>query len=212
MRALALALVVLAAAPSARAQLSAGFKAGLNLADVRNANGGIDLPSGVTQEPRVGGTGGVWLRYALAPAVGLQAEALYAQKGTRIAFRGDGESGEIRLELDYVEIPVLLRVSPDAGSGLGLGLYGGGAYAVKVREALTVVSGGESQTTTGSDSYAPSDAGVVAGLDVSVGNVGIDLRYTHGLLDLRNDVPEGTESPTPTNGAFSATLTLGIGR
>lgn len=206
MRSLVTALALVLLASGASAQGSVGFKAGLNAADVEVLD---TLPSGISQSPRLAGSGGVWARYDLSPVFALQAEALYSQKGTRLDFT-KGDAG-FDIDIDYVEVPVVLRVTPAADQRLRFAVYAGGAFAYKVSETVAITSEGETSTNQGDDLFETNDAGVLAGLEIGSGNVGLDLRYTHGLMDVSVQ-DEGTEPLTSTNGVVTAALTFRIGR
>ncbi|MEL6614952.1 MAG: porin family protein [Bacteroidota bacterium] len=206
MRSLFLLLATVLVASGAASQGAVGFKAGLNAADVEVFE---TVPTGLTESPRIGGSGGVWARYDVSPTFALQAEALYSQKGTRIGVTGE-EAGFV-IDIDYVEVPLVLRVTPAADPRLRFALYAGGAFAYKVSETVSITSEGETSTNQGDDLFETNDAGVLAGLEIGSGNVGVDLRYTHGLMDVSVQ-DEGTTPLTSTNGVFTAGLTFRIGR
>lgn len=206
MRSIASALALVLLASGASAQGSVGFKAGLNAADVEVFE---TVPTGLNESPRLGGSGGVWARYDVSPAFAIQAEALYSQKGTRLDF--SGEDAGFVIDIDYVEVPVVLRVTPAADQRLRFAVYAGGAFAYKVSETVAITSEGETSTNQGDDLFETSDAGVLAGLEIGSGNVGLDLRYTHGLMDVSVQ-DEGDTPITSTNGVVTAGLTFRIGR
>lgn len=172
---LLLVLAAALAAPAAQAQLAFGLKGGLNTA----WQAGED---DVFSQPRLGAVGGVVLRAPLSPSLSLQAEGLYSQKG------GVSEdlTGDITLELDYVEIPVLLRAALPVSPLLDVGLSAGGSVGIPVRTVLRDEAG------TRIDVETETDFGAAVGLDVGSGPYSIGARYTFGLTDVLDDPSLGT--------------------
>jgi hypothetical protein len=111
------------------AQVSAGAKAGLSVASF--AGSSIDRVGW-----RNGFTGGVFVTSALVQDLSFQAEALYVQKGAKL-LASDATTPAGTLRLDYLELPVMLRVDlPIVADRVLLHGMAGPSVAVNLRCAL----------------------------------------------------------------------------
>ncbi|MEM0964515.1 MAG: outer membrane beta-barrel protein, partial [Bacteroidota bacterium] len=115
-------------------------------------------------------------RYAPGP-IGVQAEVLYAQKGSQL------DDGSVRWRADYVEVPVLVAVRGPAIRSLDPTLLVGVAGAVPIRGTASA-DAVDNVPATEVDLDLQPDVGVVVGIEVGPGPVGIGLRYTHGLRNV----------------------------
>ncbi len=160
-----------------------GFKGGANIANLSVENG-EELDESLT-----GMALGGFMTIPFSPMFAIQWEALYAQKGD------EGEEGGIELEasLDYVEIPVLFvaRFAPDASARPFI--YAGPAVAFNVG-AEAEASGTDPDTGDEvsiefelDDQIQAIDFGVAVGggieFPIGANALGIEVRYTHGLMD-----------------------------
>ena len=96
---------------SANAQVKLGIQAGINLADVS-----VDpLPQGYETSMRTGLMAGGIINFNFSPILSLQAEPAYIQKGSSVDISGTENGANIKAEgtysADYIDIPVLLKVS-----------------------------------------------------------------------------------------------------
>ena len=155
----------LLAAPVASAQTAFGLKAGLNVSDLT----GDDVGG---SEPRLGFTGGAFVNVPFTPAFSVQPEVIYSQKGVST------EDDDATLEVDYVEVPVLLKYAvPVTETGLTLGAYAGPALGFKISEEVSSAFGGSADT----DLFKSTDVGAALGVTVGAGPFAVDGRYTLGL-------------------------------
>ena len=122
-------------------------------------------------------------------AVGIQIGATYIQKGAGDAYDND----TLRLALDYVEIPVLLRISLPV-PGVGVHFYVGPAAALEVG-CLATTSGGGVDCSGNEDAFGVSantksiDFALIlgAGLDISVAPrtaLTIEAFYERGHMNI----------------------------
>lgn len=221
MRLLAAALVFAFTAGVLSAQPTFGLKAGLNVATMSGFDEFEDSDS-IDKMPRLGAVGGAWVHYGFGPSVGVQAEVLYSQKGVRFeqdfgeVKGGDGGTAALDFDVDYVEIPILVKFMPDVNPTLDLGLYAGPSIALKVSETITERFGDEEDVYDGDDFFDSSDVGVAVGADVASGPFGVDLRYTFGLLSVETEQffekQGGSEFSDIKNGVFSATFMYRFGQ
>jgi hypothetical protein len=169
-------------APTASAQgIKLGVKGGVNIADV----GGSDVSVLGTTETKAGLIAGAFAEFMIGNMFAIQPEVLYSQKGTKVTEQGV----EGKFKLDYVEVPLLLKVNiPIEGSKVHPHVYAGPAVALKASCKIEASGGGASASVDCEDAGAEitsTDFGVAFGggvsVDVGGAEVGIDVRYTLGL-------------------------------
>lgn len=193
MRTLLLSLALLVAVP-ASAQATFGVRGGLNTASFSGADArGTD--------PRLGGVGGAFVRLDAGPALALQVEALYSQEGAVDPF-ADPEG---TYKLDYLDVPVLVRLGVPLTRLADAGVFAGPSVGVPLRARFD-------RRGDSFDEATRTDLGVVVGADYWAGPVGIDLRYTVGLTDAFDDEIGGEFEPLAIrNRGFSVSLGVRFG-
>ncbi len=168
------------------AQTAVGVKGGVALSNI----------TGDTEEQPdwlVGWSAGGFVGIHLVPSLYLQPEVLYTRKGSK--FKESGNTA--KTNLDYVELPVLLRFSPEAAK-IGIDLFGGIAPAVRTRARFVFEAGGgldglEDLDTDISDLITKWDVGVVVGAGFHLGGFTTEFRWTEGLMNVIQD-PQSGES------------------
>ena len=161
------------------APVAVGVKAGVNFA---NLNFDADDAS-VNFDQRKGFVGGLFVVWPANSLVALQSEVLYSQKGAQI------EEGGMtaKLKLDYVDIPVLARVSSPASGGASFHVFAGPSFAVRVSAKTEANFEGEEESEDVDDDVERFDLGLVAGAGLEFGRFVIDGRYTWGLSNINKD-------------------------
>ena len=182
--------VLLCASPVSAQGFGVGVKGGVNIAnqEVKGDAGGPSL------DPRYGMVAGGFVALPLLPWVGLQAEGLYGRKGSKLDFQGVSSS----IDLDYVEIPVLVKVR------FARRYYaaGGPSMAFAVRAKTRTSFAGSAQELDVMDFINRFDFGVAMGGGVEFGRLVVDGRYTLGLTDIDKDK---TDTVTTKNRVISVT-------
>jgi hypothetical protein len=205
------ALVVVAGAGRATGQdrgAAFGFKGGVNFSSF---HGSADLDTGdvlVAPVRRTGLAGGAFLAIAAGPSVVIQPEVLFTQKGARYTRGGD----ELTYEVDYLEVPLLLKLRLGGGSAR-VALFAGPAAGFTLTSKVVGRSGdGEESSNDTKDQVRSVDWGLAlgAGVDIAAGSGTLTLegRYTLGLSPLARD-PEPDETRSgfdPKNGVVSLLL------
>jgi len=147
--------------------------------------------------------GGVLVNVKLNDRFSLQPEVLYSQKGTK------GADDSNRINLNYVDLPVLLRVATGLGGlfievGPQLGYLAGSNASVGSRTPLARV------TTDFAGSYPPFDLGYATGFGYQLANgLGLGLRYNGGFTHV---LKGATADDTARNSAFQLYLSALVGR
>lgn len=129
-----------------------GVEGGFNVASL---NG----PAGDVVASRLGFVGGAYLNLPFGPALALQPELLFEQKG--------GQLNGNPYRLDYVEVPILLDVSLVGPLGILLGP----AFAANV-------------DNEGVNNPNSTDVGLVLGAQLGFGRFLVSGRYEVGLTDV----------------------------
>ncbi len=194
MRAFVCAVMVMLAggASSALAQeRQIGLKAGVNVAAI--ASDGDDSDSYNRRIGFAAGGFGVW---PLAGPTAIQVEALFSQKGAKLS--EDLENFEASLELDYLDIPVLLRFQGPVFGSSRLHFFGGPSVsfrtAARSKATNTAFQYDEGEIQNIEDDIEPVDFGILAGAGVDIGRyVVIDARYSWGLSTVNKDTSDGVK-------------------
>lgn len=213
----ALTLIVPTALSAQKAgPASFGILLGTNIATISEADKGIAAAVGgaFDKKKRIGLNAGVFVKIPLAGMVSLQPEAHYAQNGVSIE-SSTGTLNKLDVKIDYVEIPVLLRL--DVGPGLLHPVFMAGASAAYRIKCQLFASAGTASLTrdckvdaASEDTFKKSDFSLVGGAGLATTAMGrsysLQLRYTHGLTDIANNSTDKTKAK---NRALS--ILLGIG-
>ena len=174
---------LLAAAPAAAQGLRLGAEVGLTLSTFSGGGaGGLD-------HHRSGFTAGVTAAYRIGEVVDVESGLLWIQKGAEGSIQGFEEPIEADVRLSYLQVPVLLRVTPFAGRAVRPSFSAGPVLSFETRcrmehepGTLAMLIGCED------DGRARADLGLRlgAGLAWRLGRaeVLLDGRYELGFRDL----------------------------
>jgi hypothetical protein len=154
-----------------------GVKAGINLATVT-----FDPePDEDVLDRRTGFVGGLFVVVPASDRLGFQGEVLFSQKGAS----EDGGAGD--LALDYLEVPLLLRVGTASPLETSFHAFAGPSIGLRLRARVTAETfDGETEDEDIADDVKGFDFGVVAGAGVNFGRFTLDGRYTWGLNNLNS--------------------------
>ncbi|MBR1468902.1 MAG: PorT family protein [Prevotella sp.] len=171
--------VMMVATLTASAQQAVGTwsvtpKVGLNLATIRD--GGIDA------KMKVGLVAGADLTYQIAQPFALSVGAFYSMQGAKGKDREFGVSYDAKLNLDYINIPIMANVYIVRGLAIKAGIQPG----FNVKHKMKVEGAGQSyeQTIEGFKSF---DFTIPLGLSYEISDFVIDARYNLGLTKLVED-------------------------
>jgi hypothetical protein len=181
------ALLLGAPAPAAAQDNTLGVKVGVNVASLSFDEEDFQLQS----NSRTGLLAGVFVAREIRDAFGLQIEGLVTQKGGRL--EDDVFGDEFDVKLTYIEFPVLARYRVPIGVGdTAVHVYGGPAFGVKVGDKQRFRFEGEDDWEDLDDDtdqeLKGADVGLAIGAAVEFNMFLVDLRYTHGLVNINDDV------------------------
>jgi hypothetical protein len=157
-------IVALTSSTAAWAQVGGGIKVGVNLATLSGFN-----DASTTQ--RVGITAGGFMTVGLAPMIAFEPEVLFSMQGSKLHVGTSGVSSDVTAKLDYVQVPLLLRLGNSGKAAASLYAVAGPTFGILVRN----------QGVT--DELKNTDLGMVVGAGVTFSRLLLEGRYTTGLTD-----------------------------
>jgi hypothetical protein len=175
-----------------------GVKGGVNLSRLRN-----DVLENYTDYLQSFCAGG-FISLNISGAFAIQPEVLFTIKGAKMEENILGELLDMKFKLNYLEIPVLFKISLPPLSKIKLNLFAGPAIAIKLKAIAEISSGGMTKEEK-LENIQDSDMGLVMGGGIDLGGFIIEGRYTMGLnsiYDSEDDVFEDKESDL-SNSVFS---------
>lgn len=209
-----LALATALIAPTLQAQTTSRTQVGVAIGgtasratDVNVASGDLFNGTG-TVTNRYGVHVGVYLNRALSGNFSFQPELYYVQKGTKLDFGGSGQApGTFTLAMDYVEVPLLLRmdfgaantVHPFVTAGPSVAMRVGCKASVKSSDLSLSVDCQDFEGETGqTDPFEKLDVGASVGAGLAGTLAGrtalMQLRYGRGFTTLTKD-SESNQAP-----------------
>ena len=125
---------------------------------------------------------GGWVGRDFNPKVGMLVEFLYDQAGTKFGFtEDDGTRFEQKINVDYVQVPVLARMNFKTSDTAVMHIFGGPTFGFKARQSQKLtVNGVEVQDDSEEASLKSNDVGLTIGAGFDIKQFVIDARYTWG--------------------------------
>lgn len=171
-----MALMAFIATTASFAQWSVGSitvqpKIGINGANITDAD---------NSDSRIGLVLGGEFEYRVSPIFNLSAGALYSMQGCKgTAEDEDGNTGDVSLKLDYINVPILANVYVVKGLAIKLGIQPG--FNVRHKASATV-SG--VNVTTNLPGVKSVDFSIPIGVSYEFNRFVIDGRYNFGVTKL----------------------------
>jgi hypothetical protein len=148
------------------AQVKYGVKAGLNLANVA---GDID-----NTKMKAGLSVGAFAKVGLTESLSLQPELVFSAQGSKMKYSEDGISYDVKTNLSYVNVPVLLQYNTASGFFAETGPQFGFLLSAKAKA--------EGVKEDVKDSFKSLDLGWAFGAGfLTTSNVGVNARFNLGL-------------------------------
>jgi hypothetical protein len=170
-------LIVLAGGASARAQsVQEGLEGGINWSTVSNL--AFDVPGSTTGfKPSVQLGGYLIVPIRRRRTVGFQPELVYTRKGLR---GHDPDANTLSLSLDYIEVPLLLRLGTE-GRAPGVFVVAGPGLSLLVRAHRTIEQADALDDVNVRAQTRGWDADVIGGVGVSTGEFTVEGRVDAGV-------------------------------
>lgn len=169
--------------------LKVGLKGGVNLAKLTEPYIVYEEYSYLEdfEEYKIGLAGGAFISLNIGEALAIQPEVLFTTKGTLYEETVKDESIRLKTELDYLEIPLLLKLSlPPKKDVAKLIIFAGPAIAIKLdsKSRKEVLDEIEEKVL---DNVKDNDYSLVVGAGFDLGGFIIEGRYTLGLTPIDGD-------------------------
>lgn len=183
-----------------------GIKGGMNVAKISNLEDEDELiVAGF--KTKNGFIFGCFYRFDLNNNLALQPEVYYSMKGTQASgsgvIYGYGYSYDLSIEINYLEVPVLLKYKILPKGNYTPSLFAGPyvAFQMSTKASATVEVEGVTQTEeTVMDEVKSIDLGVTVGGSLGIkmgsGSIILDLRYSLGLTKIADDTDAKNSSFT----------------
>ncbi len=160
-----------------------GIKAGVNLSNLYSSD--VDA-----NNARVGFNAGIFTEIAVSDAFSIQPELLYYTKGNKMTYGNNGgvadvvgAEGDVKFNLNYIELPILARISIADVISIHIGPYISYLLGANVDADGTFSA---SPNDISKDQFNTIDYGVAAGVGVDLGGFSLGVRYDLGLNKVAN--------------------------
>ena len=163
----------------AAAQIEIGLKGGVTFADIPKFAEMVEDDEG-SANFRIGAAVGGHLTFTLGGIVGLQTEVLYTQKGLK-AEAPSGIDETFELKVDYIDVPVLLRLGVTGGKGLQFLVGPSFNFNTSAKAVLEGVIDEEEDIK---DEIEEFEIGLVLGAGYYGSRVLVEGRFQEGLTNI----------------------------
>jgi opacity protein-like surface antigen len=183
---LSLLLAPLAAHAQKRVDSAAGFGVKLGLTVTNFGGEDADDLGFLDFENKLGFAAGALMNIPLSPMVSLQPELMFVTKGAEVEIFGRNEG---YLSLNYLEIPVLVRVDVPVAANVAPFVVAGPALGFLLSAKAVDRNG---NTDNIKDDFENVDLGFIVGGGLGIplssgGVIDIEVRYEVGLADINDD-------------------------
>lgn len=148
---------------------------------------------------------GLFANFPVSNSVSLQPELLYSRKGSELVYDNVFASGTTKLKLNYLELPVLLKLNVTPNFNIHLGPYV--AYLLDGKATNETDSGSfDFEENIDNDDLNKWDYGLSAGVGFDFESTSIGVRYNYGLQTIgkeRTFAGETYTFPDSKNSALS---------
>ncbi len=171
-----------------------GVKAGLNLSSVSSMKDWYSSTTGSKHQMYADFYAGAFAEYRFGRVIGLQLEAVYSRQGDATKYSGDYFSlpdikGRVCLKLDYINIPLLIKIYPLEKLSIDLGPQFG--FVTKAKETYKEVDTSDSREvykwgeSLPGDRYNSFDLSIAMGVSYQITDmIEVSARYNLGVTDI----------------------------
>lgn len=183
---MALLFLLSLVANPALAGVKAGIKGGITLANIKSVP---ETFEGYKWETKMGLAGGVFMEIGLPGRFSIQPEVLYVQKGAKITVSEGEITATLKANIDYIEIPLLLKYNLVSGGLTTPSVYVGPYFGFNTKAEFAIsVTGQPEQKEDIKDDIKDTEFGVTFGLGLTqklgVAKLTLDARYDLGISNI----------------------------
>jgi hypothetical protein len=159
-----------------------GVKAGLNMANLTGDN--VDNTS-----IKMGMVGGAFMCYKITDIIAVQPELLFVMKGAK----RDSAGSEEQWKINYIEIPLLLKVNMPTEGKIKPSLYAGPGIGILMSSKLDEV---DAKDITKSSNISLI-AGAAVAYQLEKGAISFEARYDVGLATIGKNASDDAGATEP---------------
>ncbi|MFH7002358.1 porin family protein [Flavobacterium bizetiae] len=149
-----------------------GIKGGFNMSNLYGSGDDVD-----DNNVLYGFNAGVYATLPISDFIAIQPEILFTTKGAKLEYNNALVSGDAKFKLNYIEVPLLVRVNITKNFNVHAGGYASYLVSSKVKGDGDISFDEDVDT----DDLNKFDAGIAAGVGVDFSPLSIGLRYNYGL-------------------------------
>lgn len=123
---------------------------------------------------------GVYSTLPISDFVAIQPEILFTTKGSELEYNNALASGNAKFKLNYIEVPLLVRVNITKN----FNVHAGGYASYLVSSKVTGSGDIDFNEDVDTDDLNKFDAGIAAGIGVDFSPISVGLRYNYGLTTI----------------------------
>ncbi len=181
----AVAIMLLLPSVSLAKGITAGFKIGVNYADLFGEEAkAMEQALGTELKSKWGLCAGAFIQFNISKVLVIQPEFLYTMKGTRMEEEVLGETLKVAFNFSYLEVPVLIKLMIPTPGGVKPSLFVGPAIAFKLSAKSKMEYAGQTDEEDISDEMENTEFGLIIGGGLDFGKLTFDVRYNLGLTSL----------------------------
>ncbi|MDH4220984.1 MAG: PorT family protein [Candidatus Aminicenantes bacterium] len=181
----ALALVLLLPGTSLAKGIKAGFKIGMNNANLFGEQAKqLEQDIGYELKSKWGFCAGGFIQFNLGKVLAIQPEFQYTMKGARMKEEILGETFKLAVDLSFLEVPVLVKFMIPTPGSVKPSLFVGPSIAIKLSAKTKIEYAGQTDEEDVSDDMEDTEFGLIIGGGLDFGKLMFDVRYSLGLSTL----------------------------
>lgn len=159
-----------------------GVKGGLNMSNLYTDDAD-------DENVLFGFNAGVYATLPVSDFIAIQPELLFTTRGSELEYNNALAQGNVKLKLNYIELPLLVRVNITKNFNIHAGGYA--SYMVSAKSTGDGDFEFEDQYDT--DDFNKFDAGIAAGVGVDFNPISVGLRYNYGLTTIEKDGDDSSD-------------------
>ncbi|WP_161891146.1 porin family protein [Pontibacter russatus] len=188
-----------------------GVKAGLNFSQLY-----VDQPNAEDENVKLGYHFGIFGKIPVTDFLAVQPEVLYTNVGSKVTYGGSDvadilgiEPGEVRFNLNYVQVPVALAINIGP-LNVHAGPYLAYLLSANVKDLEKSELSAKDIKDLETEDFNRTDYGVMGGVGFDIQNVTVGARYNYGLREIGKSGLAGSFTENSKNSIVQIYLGFGI--
>lgn len=181
-------LVLVSAAPARAQDLRIGMQIGLSVSSFHPGHLEVSDGTPALDEHRTGLVAGATVAYRLGVRAEVESGLLWVQKGARGALQGFEEPIATDVRMSYLQVPLLIRVTPLPDLPVRMSVAAGPALSFETRCAMEQDVSPVAVVVGCQDEHATTDVGLLLGAGfawtLGTAELMLEARYDLGLRDI----------------------------